>query len=81
MDDLDYDDEFDDGAEWYCNHDVPNGCPDCARDRREQEMLEAMTDRERQDYLYGPGGSFETYFAPFGPAWAKEEAERLGIAR
>jgi hypothetical protein len=39
-----------DGADWYCNHDVPNGCRDCAWLRREAEMLNAMTPDERAAY-------------------------------
>lgn len=75
---FDDDPEFE-GVEWFCNHDVPNGCQPCARDRAEQQMLDNMTDRERQDYLYGEGGSFETFFAPNGPAWQAEELERRGL--
>jgi hypothetical protein len=70
---FDHDDIPD--AAWYCNHDVPDGCEPCAADRREQEMLDSMSDAERQEYLYGPGGSFDTYFAPGGPAWQAEQAE------
>lgn len=72
-----YDDEFE-GVEWFCNHDVPNGCRPCAADRNEAAALDAMSDEERQDYLYD-GGTFETYFAPFGPAWEREVSDRLGI--
>lgn len=83
-------DEYDEGpmADWYCDHDVPNGCSDCATLRREREMLDSMGDDERQRYLYGcqcgpdgcgqvcATGTFETYFAPGGPAWQKEQKER-----
>lgn len=71
-------DEFD-GVEWFCNHDVPNGCAACVADRNEANALDAMTDAERADYLYD-GGTFETYFAPLGPAWYKEQEERAGRA-
>jgi hypothetical protein len=63
-------DEFDDdGASWYCDHDVPNGCTDCARVEGEARMLEAMTPEERDVYF---GGTFEERFAPFGPEWERE---------
>ncbi len=81
MTEIDLDDEFDDefdGADWYCNHDVPNGCPECARSRNMQAALDTMTDAERQEWMYGPGGTFESYFAPGGPAWQADEAERRG---
>lgn len=58
------------GIEWFCNHDVPNGCSSCARARSEQEMLDNMSDEERQEYLYD-GGDFESFFAPGGPAWQR----------
>ena len=76
--DEDYDyDEFD-GVEWFCNHDVPNGCAGCAFVRNEAAMIDAMSEQERSDYLYD-GGDFDSYYAPFGPAWEKEVSERLGI--
>jgi hypothetical protein len=39
-----------DGADWYCNHDVPNGCRDCAWLRQEDQMLATMTPDERASY-------------------------------
>jgi hypothetical protein len=39
-----------DGVDWYCNHDVPNGCRDCAWLRQEDQMLAAMTSDERAAY-------------------------------
>jgi hypothetical protein len=42
-----------DGADWYCNHDVPNGCRECAWAKYEEEMLDAMTPEERQRYFDG----------------------------
>lgn len=74
---FDDDPEFE-GVEWFCNHDVPNGCQPCARDRNLNAALDAMTDQERQEWLYGPGGTFESYFTPGGPAWQAEERERRG---
>lgn len=71
------DDDTTSSMEWFCNHDVPNGCADCAFIRREAALLDAMSERERADYLYD-GGTFETYFAPYGPAWEKEQEERAG---
>lgn len=56
-------DEYD-GADWYCNHDVPNGCHDCAYVKREADMLDAMTDAERREY-----------FAAQDARWAKAEGE------
>jgi len=53
------DEYFDeDRAAWYCNHDVPDGCDGCARVRREDEMLAAMTTEQRNDYFgrYDPYG-------------------------
>lgn len=62
----DDDDGYDDA--WYCNHDVPNGCGPCNADRNTNAAIDAMTDEERADYLYA-GGTFETFFAPGGPAF------------
>lgn len=45
----DYPDE--DIADWYCNHDVPNGCHDCAWLRQEDAMLASMTPEERAAYF------------------------------
>lgn len=74
--------DYDDGASWYCDHDVPNGCNGCAQVHNERLMLDAMTDTERQVWLYGgtedDPGTFATYFAPWGPAWQAEERERRG---
>lgn len=52
----------------YCNHDVPGGCSDCRADWGTHAAIEAMNDQERSDYLYA-GGTFETFFAPGGPAF------------
>ena len=46
--DQDYPDDI---ADWYCNHDVPNGCRDCAWLRQEDAMLAAMTPEERAAYF------------------------------
>ena len=46
-----WEDDHPDDVEWYCNHDVPNGCRDCAWLRSEDEMLAAMTTRERNEYF------------------------------
>lgn len=62
------DDDYDPGITWFCNHDVPNGCSPCRADRNINAALDAMTDEERADYLYD-GGTFETFFAPGGPAY------------
>lgn len=52
FDDIDLDDyPEDEGIEWYCNHDVPNGCHDCAWLRAESDMLDAMTHDERRAYF------------------------------
>ncbi len=68
-DDHDFDDyDPDEGVSWYCNHDVPNGCRPCADDRYINAAIDAMTERERADYLYD-GGTFESFFAPGGPAF------------
>lgn len=69
-----------DGSEgtWHCDHDVPGGCPDCATVRREAEFLDHATDQERSDYLYD-GGTFETFFAPYGPAWQQDQKERMDL--
>ncbi len=63
-----YGDDEDAGVSWYCNHDVPNGCRACSDDRNLNAAIDAMTDAERADYLYD-GGTFESYFAPGGPAF------------
>lgn len=57
---AEYWDDYD-AASWYCNHDVPEGCYECARVRREDAMLEAMTPDERRDYF----DSFVPYDEPF----------------
>lgn len=57
-----------DGASWYCDHDVPDGCPACRRDRDFNAMLDGMEDADRHAFLYGIGGS-ESFFAPYGPAF------------
>ncbi len=65
-DESDYD--YDPSITWFCGHDVPNGCRPCADDRNLNAAIDAMTEQERADYLYD-GGTFETFFAPGGPAF------------
>lgn len=70
MPEDDYDDYDDGPGERVCNHDVPGGCSDCRADWNEHAAIDAMTEAERADYLYD-GGTFETFFAPGGPAFLR----------
>lgn len=57
--------ELGDEADWYCNHDVPNGCHDCAYVKREADMLDAMTDDERREYFAAQDARWESEGHPF----------------
>lgn len=62
---------YDDGPTGpYCDHDVPGGCSNCRNAWNVHAAIDAMTDAERSDYLYD-GGTFETFFAPYGPAFQR----------